>query len=261
LIINGDLIRLSQVVSNLLNNSAKYMDEGGQIWLGARQQGDIVFISVRDTGIGIPAEMLPHIFKMFTQVDRSKRQAQGGLGIGLSLVRTLVEMHGGEVEAHSLGIGQGSEFVVRLPLSNGTGVSTCNPVSTRAPVLPNRRVLVVDDNRDAAQSLGLLLKLLGAEVRVVHDGPTALEEIPSYAPSVVLLDIGMPGMDGYEVARRIREQPEGQDLTLIALTGWGQEEDRRRTSQAGFDHHLLKPADLTALKSLLTPNSGTNAPT
>jgi signal transduction histidine kinase len=250
LIINGDLVRLSQVVSNLLTNAAKYMDDGGQIWLGVKQEGEIVCISVRDTGIGIPAEMLPHIFKMFTQVDRSARQAQGGLGIGLTLVRTLVEMHGGQVEAHSAGVGQGSEFVVRLPLSNSASVSRRDASNVRPPVLPNRRVLVVDDNRDAAESLGLLLKLLGAEVRVVHDGPAALAMIPTYAPNVVLLDIGMPGMDGYEVARRIREQPEGQDLMLIALTGWGQEEDRRRTSQAGFDHHLLKPADMTALKSL-----------
>jgi CheY-like chemotaxis protein len=250
LIINGDLVRLSQVVSNLINNAAKYMDDGGQIWLGAKQQGDIVRISVRDTGIGIPAEMLPHIFKMFTQVDRSTRQAQGGLGIGLTLVRTLVEMHGGQVEAHSLGVGQGSEFVIQLPLSKSATVAGRGTASARAPILPNRRVLVVDDNQDAAQSLGLLLKLLGVEVRVVHDGPAALEMIPSYAPTVVLLDIGMPGMDGYEVARRIRKLPEGQDLMLIALTGWGQEDDRRRTSQAGFDHHLLKPADLTALESL-----------
>ncbi len=250
LIINGDPVRLSQVFANLLNNAAKYMDEGGQIWLGAKQQDDTVLVSVRDTGIGIPAEMLPHIFKMFIQVDRSTRQAQGGLGIGLTLVRTLVEMHGGQVEARSLGVDQGSEFVVRLPLSKEASVSGRNTLDARAPVLPNHRVLVVDDNRDAAESLGLLLKLLGAEVRVVNDGPSALEILPSYRATVVLLDIGMPGMDGYEVARRIREQPESRDLMLIALTGWGQEEDRRRTSQAGFDHHLIKPADMTALKSL-----------
>jgi len=259
LIILGDSVRLSQVVSNLLNNAAKYMDEGGQIWLGAKKLGDHVVLSVRDTGIGIPPEMLPEIFKMFTQVDRAKRQAQGGLGIGLALVRTLVEMHGGEVEAHSLGVGQGSEFSIRLPLSKVTSASSRDAASTRTPVLPNHRVLVVDDNRDGAQSLGLLLKLLGAEVQVVHDGAAALEIIPSYAPTVVLLDIGMPGMDGYEVARRIRERPEGRDLMLIALTGWGQEADRQRTSQAGFDHHLLKPADIAALESLLTPMNSSNS--
>jgi CheY-like chemotaxis protein len=251
LIIHGDPVRLSQVFANLLNNAAKYMDAGGQIWLTASQQGGDVLVSVRDTGIGIPADMLPHIFKMFTQVDRSTRQAQGGLGIGLTLVRTLAEMHGGQVEARSLGMNQGSEFIVRLPLhQEAYDIGPLRPEGWE-PVLPNRRVLVVDDNRDAAESLGLLLMLLGAEVRVVNDGPAALAEIPDFQPTVVLLDIGMPGMDGYEVARRIRQRPEGRDLMLIALTGWGQEEDRRRTSQAGFDHHLLKPADMTALKSLL----------
>jgi PAS domain S-box-containing protein len=250
LIIQGDPVRLSQVIANLLNNAAKYMDEGGQIWLVAKQSAGAVSISIRDTGIGIPAEMLPHIFKMFTQVDRSTRQAQGGLGIGLTLVRTLVEMHGGQVEAYSAGVGQGSEFVVQLPVSKEAGVAERAAHDARASVLPNRRVLVVDDNRDAASSLALLLKLLGAEVQVANDGPSALEMLPAYRPTVVLLDIGMPGMDGYEVARRMRKQPEGQDLMLIALTGWGQEEDRRRTNQAGFNHHLIKPADVNALKSL-----------
>jgi signal transduction histidine kinase/ActR/RegA family two-component response regulator len=257
--IDGDLIRLSQVVSNLLNNAAKYMEYGGQIWLGAREDGDDVFISVRDSGIGIPAEMLSHIFKMFTQVDRSTRLAQGGLGIGLALVETLVEMHGGDVHAHSLGRGEGSEFVVRLPLSKVASVSTSHPIHGRTADLTKRRVLVVDDNRDAAQSLGMLLKLLGSEVRVVHDGPAALSIIPSYAPNVVILDIGMPGMDGYEVARRIRQQSHGRDLMLIALTGWGQEEDRHRTSEAGFDYHLLKPADIAALKTLFSSVKGTDA--
>jgi len=252
LIINGDSVRLSQIFANLLNNAAKYMEEEGQIWLQVRQQETSVLVSVRDTGIGISPEMLPHIFKMFTQVDRSTRMAQGGLGIGLTLVRTLVEMHGGKVEALSAGVGQGSEFVVRLPLSKEQCVLEGTSPPARSPALPHRRVLVVDDNQDAGMSLGLLMKLLGADVRVVHSGPAALEILSSYRPNVVLLDIGMPGMDGYEVARRIREQPEGHDLMLIALTGWGQEEDRRRTSQAGFDHHLLKPADISALKSLFT---------
>lgn len=248
--IRGDHLRLSQVFSNLLNNAAKYMDEGGQICLTARRAERHVLVSVRDTGIGISAEMLPHIFKMFTQVDRSSRQAQGGLGIGLTLVRTLVEMHGGQVEAHSAGLKQGSEFVVRLPLSVETGVADLNPSAAPIALAPTHRVLVVDDNRDAADSLGLLLRLLGADVRVANDGPSALLALPAYRPTVVLLDIGMPGMDGYEVARRIRRQPEFRDVMLIALTGWGQEDDRRRTSEAGFDHHLLKPADMSALESL-----------
>jgi CheY-like chemotaxis protein len=187
---------------------------------------------------------------MFTQVDRSTRQAQGGLGIGLTLVRTLVEMHGGEVKALSAGINQGSEFVVQLPLSKAQTPDRSEPGDSRIPVLPHHRVLVVDDNRDGAMSLGMLLKLLGAEVQVVHDGPSALATLASYRPTVVLLDIGMPGMDGYEVARRIRAQPIGQGVLLIALTGWGQEEDRQRTSQAGFDYHLLKPADIGELKTL-----------
>jgi len=250
LIIQGDALRLSQVFSNLLNNAAKYMDERGHIWLGAKQQDGHVVVSIRDTGIGIPAEMLPHIFKMFTQVDRSARQAQGGLGIGLTLVRTLVEMHGGHVEAHSRGVNEGSEFVVRLPLGKAADLPAGNTSKAHVALAPNQRVLVVDDNRDAADSLGLLLRLLGAEVRVVNDGPSALQALPAYRPTVVLLDIGMPGMNGYEVARQIRQQPEWRDVMLIALTGWGQEEDRRRTSQAGFDHHLLKPADISTLESL-----------
>jgi two-component system, sensor histidine kinase len=250
LILEADTVRLSQVFANLLNNAAKYMNKGGQICLSARKQNGQAIVSVRDSGIGINAEMLPHIFKMFTQVERSKRQAQGGLGIGLTLVRTLVEMHGGEVEALSPGLDQGSEFVVRLPLSKDQIAVEKTAPDLRASVLPNRRVLVVDDNRDAAVTLGELLGFLGAEVLVVHDGPAAIAAVSSYRPNVVLLDIGMPGMDGYEVARRIREQPEGRSLMLIALTGWGQEEDRRLASQAGFDHHLLKPADVSALKSL-----------
>lgn len=250
IILNGDPIRLSQVFANLLNNATKYMDKGGQIWLHAHQEEGDVVVSVRDTGIGIPPEMLPHIFQLFTQVDNSTRKAQGGLGIGLTLVQSLVELHGGRVEARSPGIGKGSEFIVRLPLHRDATATVRNSFDDRPPAMPDRRVLVVDDNRDGAHSLGLLLKLLGVEVRVVNDGPAALQILPEFRPNVVLLDIGMPGMDGYEVARQIRQRSEWRNLTLIALTGWGQEEDRHRSSQAGFDHHLLKPADMTALKSL-----------
>jgi CheY-like chemotaxis protein len=196
--------------------------------------------------------MLPQIFKMFTQVDRSSRQAQGGLGIGLTLVKTLVQMQGGEVAVHSEGVGRGSEFVIRLPLSSSaTSTAGAAPLAS-VSILPRQRVLVVDDNQDAATSLGLLLKLLGAEIKVVHDGHAALAALASYKPAVVLLDIGMPGMDGYEVARRIRQQPGGREVLLIALTGWGQEDDRRRTAEAGFDHHLLKPADMSSLKTIFT---------
>ncbi len=249
LVIMGDAVRLSQVFANLLNNSAKYMNNDGQIWLTARRDDRDVVVSVRDTGVGIEPEMLPHIFTMFTQVDRSRRQAQGGLGIGLTLVRSLLEMHSGRIEARSAGVGQGSEFLVRLPLGSEAASETIRD-DARVPALPRHRVLVVDDNEDAAVSLGHLLQILGVEARVVHDGPTALATLGSYHPTVILLDIGMPGMDGYEVARRIRDRAENRDITLIALTGWGQEDDRRRSSQAGFDHHLLKPVDMPTVKSL-----------
>ena len=257
LLIEGDLVRLAQVLANLLNNAAKYTEDGGQIWLTARQQGGMAVISVRDSGMEISAEMLPRVFEVFAQADRSTSRAQGGLGIGLSLVRSLVEMHGGSVEAQSAGPGQGSEFLIRLPVAQGTrrtATYPSEPDSTR--ILPARRILVVDDNRDAAESLGMLLKFLGADVRVVGDGRSALEIISSYRPSVVLLDIGMPGMDGYEVARRIRAQPDLGEVMLIALTGWGQEDDRRRSQSAGFDHHLIKPADIGALRALLDSVEG-----
>ena len=253
LIVRGDPLRLSQVFANLLNNAAKYMDGGGQIWLNVRRDQASVSVLVRDTGVGIPAEHLPTIFDLFTQVQRSTRMAQGGLGIGLSLVRSLTELHGGSVTAHSAGAGCGSEFIVRLPLTEA-------PIPARATrppahVLPSRRILVVDDNRDAAASMGRLLHLLGAEVQVACSGPEALELLARFRPAVILLDLGMPGMDGYEVARRIRAQQELKDILLIALTGWGQESDRRRTREAGFDHHLTKPANLDTLQALLTSDT------
>jgi PAS domain S-box-containing protein len=255
--LDGDPVRLSQVFSNLLNNAAKYTDPGGQIWLTVRREEIGVAISVRDTGIGIPPEMLSRVFELFTQVDHSTSRSQGGLGIGLTLVKSIVEMHGGSIEARSSGPGQGSEFVVRLPLAGGLGLAqTTQRSDRRTSVLASRRVLVVDDNRDAAESLAMLLKLLGADVHVVYNGPDALRAIRSYRPTVVLLDIGMPDMDGHEVARRIREQTEFHDVTLIALTGWGQEEDRRRTKTAGFDYHLIKPADVSSLETLLVSLEG-----
>ena len=251
LLLEGDPVRLAQVFANLLNNAAKYTPAGGRIALTVRREGAMVAVAVRDTGIGIPVDMLPRVFDLFTQVDRHARQAQGGLGIGLTLVKTLVEMHGGRVEAHSDGPGRGSEFVVRLPLA-AAGAPAEAPAAPRvAGVLAPRRVLVVDDNRDSGESLGMLLQLLGADVRIVYDGPAALEAVGTYRPAVVLLDIGMPGMDGHEVARRIRQQPELEDVTLVALTGWGQEQDRRASRSAGFDYHLVKPADLPAIEALL----------
>jgi len=196
---------------------------------------------------------------MFTQVDRDDGRTQGGLGIGLTLVKNLVEMHGGRVEASSDGPGRGSEFVVRLPLD--VGRSDRVPADRTAPTATfgARRVLVVDDNRDAADSLGILLKLLGADVHVVYSGMDALDALTTYRPAVVLLDIGMPGMDGHEVARRIRETQDSQDVILIALTGWGQEEDRQRSRSAGFDYHLIKPADINAVQTLLMSVDGHGA--
>lgn len=249
--INGDPLRLSQIFTNLLNNAAKYMDRGGHIWITAKRTGHNVQVSVKDTGIGIPPEMLPHIFKMFTQVNRTSRQSQGGLGIGLTIVKTLTELHNGQIEVRSNGVGQGSEFIVTFPIVK-TIASLPKKSETHASTLPYRRVLVVDDNRDAGESLSLLLSLLGVETRVVNSGEAALDVMDEFQPTVVILDIGMPGMDGYETARRIRMRPDCDDMLLIALTGWGQEEDRQKTRQAGFNHHLVKPADVSVLESLFT---------
>lgn len=253
LTLDADTVRLAQVFANLLNNAARYTNPGGQIWLTARREGNEVVVSVRDSGIGIPQEMLPHIFEMFTQVDRAPNRTRGGLGIGLALVRGLVEMHGGRVEAHSEGPGRGTEFVVHLPLVADEETNEIAPAEER-PRLPARvRVLVVDDNHDAADSLATLLHLTGADVRIAYDGPSALHILQKFDATAVLLDIGMPGMDGYEVARKIRERAAWRDLMLIALTGWGQEQDRQRSHAAGFSHHLVKPVDINVLQALFTP--------
>jgi PAS domain S-box-containing protein len=250
--VDGDFVRLTQVVANLLNNAAKYSDPGGEIRLAVQRDQGQVAISVRDRGRGIPPEMLPRVFDMFMQVDSRPSRTQGGLGIGLTLVKILVEMHGGRVEARSEGAGRGSEFVIRLPLgSTWPSPHLAEDAPGPSAVLASRRILVADDNRDAAESLGILLRLLGADARIVHDGAAAIEAVAADKPAAVLLDIGMPGMDGYEVARRIRDLPGTGDVTLIALTGWGQEEDRHRSRSAGFDYHLIKPANVDALQSLL----------
>ena len=252
LALHGDPVRLAQIFANLLNNAAKYTDAGGRITFTVRRDAEWVAISVRDTGMGITPEMLPRVFELFRQIERHAGHAQGGLGIGLTLVKSLVEMHGGSVEASSAGIGQGSEFVVRLPLARAEWSADVPKTTISAPLaFSPKRVLVVDDNRDAAESLGMLLKTLGANVEVVFSGAEALDVLESYRPAVVLLDIGMPGMDGYEVARRIRQQPGFQDVTLIALTGWGQDKDRHRSQKAGFNYHLTKPANVSVLETLL----------
>jgi PAS domain S-box-containing protein len=252
LTVDGDPIRLSQVFANLLNNSAKYTEPGGKIWLSVREEAPFVVVSVRDTGVGIAAEMLPNVFELFSQAHRSQRRAQDGLGIGLSLVRRLVDMHGGTVEARSDGIGRGSEFTVRLPIA-GKDPRECSRKqhSGFGESLAPLSVLVADDNRDAGDSLGTLLRSMGADVRVVYDGASALTALDAQRPDVALLDIGMPMMDGYELARRIRERSDSDAVVLIALTGWGQVDDKRRALEAGFDHHVGKPAEVAELHALM----------
>lgn len=258
IMIEGDLIRLSQVFSNLLNNAAKFTSRGGKIGLSVVSHRGEVTIAVCDNGAGIPTSMLTHIFEMFTQVHTGR--GEGGLGIGLNLARTLISMHSGSIEAHSDGPGKGSKFVVKLPradaLGTGAEAERANGALCNEPELKSQRIIAVDDNRDSADSLGMLLKFLGAEVEVAYDGRTALDKVRSLRPTVVLLDLGMPGMDGYEVARRIREEPESKGVTLIALTGWGQEDDRSRAKEAGFDHHLVKPVDIGELQALLNSLHG-----
>jgi CheY-like chemotaxis protein len=211
-----------------------------------------VVISVRDNGIGIPSDMLAHVFELFTQIERSYSRAQGGLGIGLTLVRSLVEMHGGRVEARSAGLGLGSEFLVRLPLARADVPKPHDQATpSERSAMPPRKILVVDDNADSADSLSRFLKSLGADAWAVNDGLAALEALKRINPSVLFIDIGMPGMDGYELARRIRNQPEYRDVTLIALSGWGYDEDRLRSKQAGINYHLVKPADPELVRRLL----------
>ena len=248
----ADPTRLAQVFSNLLNNAAKYTEPGGHVWLSARRDGDWLTVSVRDDGAGIPWDMLPRIFDIFTQVDHTMDRAQGGLGIGLTLVKRLVEMHGGCIEAQSGGPGQGSEFVVRLP--GAVTPEATEPVATNnvhAVCRTSRRILVVDDNEDAAESLAMMLDILGHQVQIAHDGLEAVQQVSSFNPEVVLMDIGLPLLNGFEAARRIRDLPATRDLVIVALTGWGQEDDRRRSQEAGFDHHLVKPVDPVALQKLL----------
>jgi CheY-like chemotaxis protein len=245
---------------NLLTNAAKYTERGGRIWLIAERQGNEVMVSVKDTGMGIPAEKLPHLFEMFFQVDRTLERAQGGLGIGLSLVRRLVELHGGRVEARSEGNGKGSEFVVHLPVlmeQPTPPIAQEHRDNGKAKSIA-RRILVVDDNRDSADSLAMLLRLTGNEVQTAYDGIVGVEAAERFKPQVVLFDIGMPKLNGYDACRRIRREAWGKSLVLIAMTGWGQDEDRRRTLEAGFDAHMVKPVDPTALDRLiakLTPAS------
>jgi PAS domain S-box-containing protein len=252
IVVDADLTRLAQVFLNLLNNSAKYTERGGRIWLTAERQGNDVVVSVKDNGIGIAADQLPRLFEMFSQLDHGLERSQGGLGIGLTLVKRLVEMHGGWIEAKSDGFGKGSEFIVHLPVvvveASRREASRREETSTLKSSL---RILVVDDNRDGADSLAMMLRVMGNDTHTAYDGEAAVSAALEYRPDVILLDIGLPKLTGYEACRRIRGQPGGKDSVIIAQTGWGQEQDRQRTHEAGFDHHLVKPVDPTALMKLL----------
>jgi two-component system, sensor histidine kinase len=258
--IEADPVRIAQVFGNLLNNAAKYSGQGDRIALSARREEGEVVVRIRDTGMGIEAEVLPRVFDLFTQGRRSLPRAQDGLGIGLALARSLLEMHGGSITAHSDGPGTGAEFVARLPLAPATARPESHRASEPAAPSPEQangtgnrpaRVLVVDDNVDAAASLAMVLESIGLPHRVAHDGASALREAAEFVPEVVLLDIGMPEMDGYEVARRLRGRPETREALLVAVTGWSQAQDRRRSRAAGFDHHFAKPVDIAALTALL----------
>ena len=251
--LHADLTRLAEVFSNLLTNSAKYTERGGHIWLVAHRRQEDVIVSVRDDGIGIPADALPRIFDMFSQVDRSIERTTGGLGIGLALVKALVEMHDGSVTADSAGAGKGSTFTVRLPALENLARPTdpVTPESGAAAPTARRRILVVDDSRDSAISLAKLLELLGNEVHTAHDGVAAVEAANEFRPEIILMDVGMPRLNGYEATRCIREQPWGQSIVIVALTGWGQDADRKMSREAGCNGHLVKPVSLPDLQNLL----------
>jgi CheY-like chemotaxis protein/two-component sensor histidine kinase len=251
--LEADPVRIEQVFVNLLNNAAKYTEPGGQIDLSVERLGNDCVVRLKDNGIGILSEMLPRIFELFVQADKSLDRSQGGLGIGLSLAKRLVEMHGGTLEAHSEGVGQGSEFVVRLlavPETAGLKPQDA-PVPQETKQGASRRILVVDDSVDTAESLAMILRLLGHEVTVAHTGTKALETAQAIRPDVVLLDIGLPGMDGFQVAERMRQNPDLANTRLIAISGYGQESDHQRSKLAGFDRHLVKPVDPASLQDLL----------
>jgi CheY-like chemotaxis protein/nitrogen-specific signal transduction histidine kinase len=252
--VDGDPARLAQAVGNLLDNAIKYTEDGGRIWLRARVEADEVVVAIEDTGAGIHPELLPHVFDLFIQADRSLERKQGGLGLGLTLVRRLVEMHGGRVEAASPGPGLGSVFTICLPrlaVEAAPPAPAAEPAGADRPTGPARRILVVDDERDSTDSLALFLRLRGHDVRTAHDGPSALDEIERYHPDVVFLDLGLPGMSGYDVARRVRMMNGPGPLRLVALTGYGTDGDRQKTRDAGFDVHLAKPVDPRDLDALL----------
>jgi CheY-like chemotaxis protein len=251
--LHADPVRLSQVIANLLNNAAKYTPRGGQIRLSARQENETAVVTVADNGLGIPNDMLPLVFEMFAQVDHSIDRAQGGLGIGLTLAKSLVEMHHGTIEAHSAGLGQGSEFVVRLPLASVSAQPVELPDTTvrSATNVQPRRIMIVDDTRDSVFVLGKLLEKLGHQVSVNHDAESALHNAGIQRLDIIISDIAMPKMDGYEFARRVRNEPNLKGVVLVALSGYGQESHLKRSKAAGFDHHLVKPVSIEVLQALL----------
>ena len=247
----GDALRLEEVIVNLLNNAAKYTPEGGHVSLSLNKEGEDAVVRVKDTGVGIGPDLLPQVFDLFTQAKRTLDRSQGGLGVGLTVVRKLVEMHGGTTEAHSSGLGQGSEFIVRLPVMRSALRQTTVSSAETAQPTQAWRVLVVDDNIDSADSITSLLEASGHDVKVAYSAEKALEMAAEYQPEIMLLDIGLPEMDGYEVAKRLRQNPQLKDLRLIALTGYGQDSDRQRSREAGFDAHVVKPVDWRNLSELL----------
>ena len=247
--LDADLTRLAQVFWNLLNNSAKYTEPGGRISLIVEREGNEAVVTVRDNGIGIPAESLSGLFEIFSQVDRSLERAQGGLGIGLALVKGLTEAHGGRVEARSEGVGRGCTFVVRLPVTQRK--PTADKQADASQPVAKGRILIVDDNRDGAASLAMLLTVMGNDTRTARDGLEGVELAEAFRPDLIVMDIGLPKLNGYDACRRIREQPWAKDTLIVAATGWGQDEDRRRSKEAGFDHHLVKPVDAAEMNRLL----------
>ncbi|MDB5387603.1 MAG: domain S-box protein, partial [Planctomycetaceae bacterium] len=252
--VEADITRIAQVITNLLNNAAKYTNEGGEIWLRVERDEGQAIIRVRDNGAGMPPDLLPVVFDLFTQADRTIDRSQGGLGIGLTLVRSLVELHHGTVSAASAGLGFGSEFVVRLPLALAAPRSDTETKSlglNHVAKRPLHRILVVDDNVDAATTLALMLKAMGHETVVSHDGMAAIKMAETFSPKLVILDIGLPGMNGYMVAQKLRSIPAMKEVVIAALTGYGEEQDRRRSMEAGFDEHFVKPLNFTVLQELL----------
>jgi CheY-like chemotaxis protein len=252
LAVDGDLTRLSQAVLNLLTNAIKYTPPGGRIEVDVEREDALAVVRVKDSGIGMSAELIPQVFDLFVQGERSLDRSEGGLGIGLTLVKRLVSLHGGIVSVHSDGPGQGSEFCISLPaLAQSPAPRQTEPAAVAATAHRRSRVLIVDDNRDSADTLAALLEAWGHEVRTLYDGPSAITAAAEFQPRVVLLDIGLPKMNGYEVAAQLRKTAKGRSLILVAFTGYGQDEDRRRVREAGFDYHLVKPLEPIELEKIL----------